>query len=339
MSSLKAYPSYRPINELWLTNIPLNWDNRKIKYLFQERNEKGYPNEPLLAATQNKGVVPKEIYGNRTVEATKDLHLLKLVRVGDFVISLRSFQGGIEKAYYQGIISPAYTVMTPNEFITEGYFKHLAKSKPFIELLQMCVTGIREGQNVDYQKLKNAHIPIPSREEQDQIVKYLDNRLAKIAKFIKTKKKQIALLKEQKQAIINHAVTKGLDHNAKMKSSGIEWLGDIPEGWEELRIKNCIVSLTNGIWGSEPCNNEKDIVCVRVADFKMDDLTIADDKLTIRNIEISKNLMRLLNKGDILVEKSGGGENQPVGRVVLFNKDYTAVCSNFIAKISINKII
>jgi type I restriction enzyme S subunit len=168
------YTTRRSLDELWLTDIPEHWDSRKIKYTFSERVEKGYPNEPLLVASQNMGVVPKGVYGNRTVEATKDLHNLKLVRIGDFVISLRSFQGGLEYAYYQGIISPAYTVMIPNEHITSGYFRFLAKSKLFVELLTMCVTGIREGQNIDYGKLKNHLIPLPPRDEQDQIVRYLE---------------------------------------------------------------------------------------------------------------------------------------------------------------------
>jgi len=181
-----SYKFVRSLDELWLTEIPEHWDNQRIKYIFSERVEKGYSNEPLLVASQNMGVVPKNIYGNRTVEATKDLFNLKLVRVGDFVISLRSFQGGLEYAYYQGIISPAYTVMTPNAFIiTGGYFRYLAKSRLFIELLQMCVTGIREGQNIDYGKLKNHHIPLPPLEEQDQIVRFLDWKVSQINKFIK----------------------------------------------------------------------------------------------------------------------------------------------------------
>ena len=171
-----SYTAYHTIDELWLTTMPAHWDSRKVKYVFSERVEKGYPNEPLLVASQNMGVVPKGVYGNRTVEATKDLHNLKLIRVGDFVISLRSFQGGLEYAYYQGIISPAYTVMIPNNHITSGYFRFLAKSKLFIELLQMCVTGIREGQNIDYGKLKNHLIPLPPRDEQDQIVRYCCQR-------------------------------------------------------------------------------------------------------------------------------------------------------------------
>lgn len=237
---LKPYNEYKPIPELWITKIPESWSYRKIKFLFNERSEKGYPDEALLVASQNMGVVPKDVYGNRTVEAQKNLHLLKLVKVGDFVISLRSFQGGIEYAYYQGIISPAYTVMEPKEEINPGYFRHLAKSRLFIELLQMCVTGIREGQNIDYSKLKNHLIPVPPKEEQDQIVRYLDWKLAKINKLIRAKKKQIALLNEQKQVIIHNAVTKGVDPNVLMKDSGIEWIGQIPQEWVVNRLKTQI---------------------------------------------------------------------------------------------------
>src|SRR3990172_1590129 len=91
--TLKPYPEYKGSGVPWLGQVPKHWGLRRMKTILRERSEKGYPNEPLLAATQTKGVVRKEQYENRTVLALKDLHLLKLVRVGDFVISLRSFHG------------------------------------------------------------------------------------------------------------------------------------------------------------------------------------------------------------------------------------------------------
>lgn len=156
---MNKYNTHTQFLDIWISKIPARWQAHKMKHLFSERSEKGYPNEPLLVASQNMGVVPKNVYGNRTVEAQKDLHLLKLVRVGDFVISLRSFQGGLEYAYYQGIISPAYTILIPHEPMSGSYFRYLAKSKPFIGLLTLCVTGIREGQNIDYAKLKTIFSP------------------------------------------------------------------------------------------------------------------------------------------------------------------------------------
>ena len=202
----QPYDAYRNVDEIWIHELPMHWETVKIKRLFDERVEKGYPEEPLLAATQNMGVVPKNVYGQRTVEATKDLELLKLVRKGDFVISLRSFQGGIELAHYQGIISPAYTVMIPKGITTE-YFKHLAKSKVFIELLKQCVTGIREGQNIDYTKLKGIRIPVPPIEEQIKIAAYLDSIDARIDARIK----EISLLKKYKASISSDIVTGKID--------------------------------------------------------------------------------------------------------------------------------
>lgn len=202
----QPYDAYRNVDEIWIHELPMHWETIKIKRLFDERVEKGYPEEPLLAATQNMGVVPKNVYGQRTVEATKDLKLLKLVRKGDFVISLRSFQGGIELAHYQGIISPAYTVMIPKGITTE-YFKHLAKSKVFIELLKQCVTGIREGQNIDYTKLKGIRIPVPPIEEQIKIAAYLDSIDARIDARIK----EISLLKKYKASISSDIVTGKID--------------------------------------------------------------------------------------------------------------------------------
>ena len=202
----QPYDAYRNVDEIWIHELPMHWETVKIKRLFDERVEKGYPEEPLLAATQNMGVVPKNVYGQRTVEATKDLELLKLVRKGDFVISLRSFQGGIELAHYQGIISPAYTVMIPKGITTE-YFKYLAKSKVFIELLKQCVTGIREGQNIDYTKLKGIRIPVPPIEEQIKIAAYLDSIDARIDARIK----EISLLKKYKASISSDIVTGKID--------------------------------------------------------------------------------------------------------------------------------
>jgi type I restriction enzyme S subunit len=166
ITNLKPYPAMKDSGVPWLGNVPEHWQLRRMKTLLHERVEKGYPEEPLLAATQTKGVVRKDQYENRTVLALKDLHLLKLVRIGDFVISLRSFQGGIESAHEHGIISPAYTILYPAQDEIHGYLARLFKSAPFIEDLSLFVTGIRQGQNIDYEKLGRAELPLPPLPEQ-----------------------------------------------------------------------------------------------------------------------------------------------------------------------------
>lgn len=187
--------------------IPAHWDSVKMKYCFTQRSEKGFPNEPVLCATQSKGVIPQSLYENRVVVVNKGFEGLKLVKVGDFVISLRSFQGGIEYAYYQGIISAAYTILTPKDERNSQYFKYLFKSHPFIQLLQTCVTGIREGQNINYAVLGNNFIPIPPIEEQNAIVKYIEAKTNSIDKMIDALKAEIDRLTEYKQRLISDVVT------------------------------------------------------------------------------------------------------------------------------------
>ena len=160
-NNLSAYHSYKPSGVEWLGDVPAHWELRRTKTLLRERSEKGRPSEALLAATQTKGVVRKEQYENRTVLALKDLHLLKFVKIGDFVISLRSFQGGIEYAREQGIISPAYTILYTADSSLRDYLALLFKSKPYLENITLHVTGIRQGQNIDYSELSRSYLPLP----------------------------------------------------------------------------------------------------------------------------------------------------------------------------------
>lgn len=331
MKNIKFYNLYKDSNIEWLGKIPSHWKVLKAKRLFNERSEKGHPNEPLLAATQSKGVIPKSMYGKTTVTASKNFETLKLVCKGDFVISLRSFQGGIEYAHYQGIISPAYTILKPNEMVVDNYYRYLLKSKHFISGLTLLVTGIREGQNIDTVKFKDSYLPFPPIEEQIAIAKFIDFKLSKIDRFIQKKKQLIKLLNEQKLNVIYKAVTKGVNENVKLKPSGVLWLDNVPEHWKIDKIKYLLTKPIAGQWGTDPKDDLNDIVCLRVADFN--DLDTKTEDLTIRNIEAREE--QVLNFGDLLIEKSGGGEKTPVGRVVIFNRDFKAVTSNFVCKVSV----
>lgn len=118
------------------------------------------------------------------------------------------------------------------------------------------------------------------------------------------------------------------------KPSGVEWLGNVPEDWHVDRLKWSTQGMVNGTWGDEP-NGVDDIICVRVADFDRERFLVVDEPPTWRAVETSQRDGRLLRKGDLLIEKSGGGEKQLVGCVVLFDHDYSAVCSNFVARMPV----
>ncbi len=326
IADLKPYADYKESGLPWLGQMPAHWGQRRMKFLFSERVQKGFPDEPLLAATQSKGVIRKEDYGSRTVTATKDFHLLKLVEQGDFVISLRSFEGGLEVARCRGIISPAYTILKPRREAKEGYYSRFFKSPDFISSLTLFVTGIREGQNIDYERLSRAYMPLPPDEEQSAIRRFLDWANGRLERTIRAKRKVIALLGEQKQAIIHRAVTRGLDPSVPLKPSGIPWLGDIPQHWEVSRVKNefhclnhCRIPLSSPERG-EMTKREFDYygasgIIDKVEDFLFEDelLLIAEDgaNLVLRNLPlaiIARGKFWVNNHAHILKPKRGNIE-------------------------------
>jgi type I restriction enzyme S subunit len=240
-----AFNTLKKTDVIWLPQIPEHWEIVKVRHLFKESTKKGFPHETLLVASQEHGVVSKDAYGKRTVEATKDFHNLKLVEQGDYVISLRSFQGGIELAHQRGIISPAYTVLKETQLIDKRYFKNLFKSPPFISLMTLCVKGIREGQNIDYPTFKNEFLPFPPIEEQKAIAEYLDKKNDEIDRFIRNKEALIGLLEEQKQSVLRKLVASGLNENKELKNSNVKWIGKIPCNWNIMKIKY-LGKFTNG---------------------------------------------------------------------------------------------
>ncbi len=187
--------------------IPEHWNERRIKDFFIETSIKGFPKEPMLCATQSRGVIPQSMYENRVVAALTGLENMKLVEKGNFVISLRSFQGGIEYAHYRGIISAAYTILGLDGNNSKEYFRYFFKSPTLIKLMKKCVTGIREGQNINYTVLKYEKVPLPPYIEQLQIAAYLDEKCGKIDAIIEKIGTQIERLKELKRSLINEVVT------------------------------------------------------------------------------------------------------------------------------------
>ena len=309
IADLKPYSTYKRSGVPWLGEVPAHWTLRRTKTLLHERSEKGFPDEPLLAATQTKGVVRKEQYENRTVLALKDLHLLKLVRVGDFVISLRSFQGGIEYAREQGIISPAYTILYPVQRNNHAYLTHVFKAKPYIEHLSLFVTGIRQGQNIDYQKLARSLLPYPPPPEQAAIVRFLDHADRRIRRYIRAKQKLIKLLEEQKQAIIHRAVTGRIDVRTGQsypayKPSGVEWLRDVPEHWETARLKVFLLRpMRNGLFKKKDAFGSG-VPIVNVADIYHDSFQI--DPASLDRVQTTPNELRTyqVRTGDLFFVRS-----------------------------------
>ena len=230
----------------WIGRIPEEWEVDIAKHVFKQRHNKGNDECQLLAATQKYGMYPQHLLeGVVKVAAETDLSQFKTVHKNDYVISLRSFQGGFEMSEYEGVCSPAYQVFYATRDINNQYYKYVFKSDAFIQEINSLVIGIREGKNILYDDFALMYIPIPSYYDQQRIASYLDMKCGEIDVLIALQEKMIAQLTEYKQAVITEAVTKGLDPNAKLVPSGIEWIGDVPEGWKVVQIKRYL-SFQNG---------------------------------------------------------------------------------------------
>lgn len=121
------------------------------------------------------------------------------------------------------------------------------------------------------------------------------------------------------------------------RNSGAEWLQRIPAHWQVGRLKRTVETCQNGIWGDEPAGDSNDIACVRVADFDRVGRRVRKDHRTMRSVRPQERSGRLLRAGNLLLEKSGGGDLQPVGVVVSYDLPESAVCSNFVSRITVAK--
>ena len=339
MTAAKAYPGYRAARMRWLPHVPEHWNEQRAKTFFREVDERSKTGqEELLSVSHLTGVTPRS-QKNVTMFKAASYVGSKLCQPGDIVINtLWAWMAALGASRHLGIVSPAYGVYRPHraDSFNPAYLDYLLRTRAYVAEYIGRSTGIRSSRLRLYpNQFLDIALLQPPRPEQDQIVAYLRAQDAHIARFIKAKRDLIGLLTEQKLRIIDHAVTRGLDASVALKPSGIEWLGDVPEHWDISRLGACIKTNRAGVWGADPSdrNRSDQLICVRVADFDMEQLAVGTSKLTVRAVTQSERSGRLLCPGDILLEKSGGGDKTPVGRVVAFTLDKVSVCSNFVARL------
>ena len=152
-----------------------HWKHYLAKELFTSISSKGHPDEELLSVTQDRGVIPRTMLKGRVMSPAGSTAGYKLVEKGNFVISLRSFQGGLEYSAYQGIVSPAYTILASKKEISTEFYRHFFKSYIFVEkYLSVAVIGIRDGKQISSRDFNTVKIPYPALDEQVAIAKKLD---------------------------------------------------------------------------------------------------------------------------------------------------------------------
>ena len=239
---LKPYPAYKDSRVPWLGDVPEHWKLRPNRAAFREVNERGHADAEMLSVTITQGVIRQSqlLAGSSKKDASnEDKSTYKLVCPGDIAYNkMRAWQGAVGVSRYRGIVSPAYVVVRPRGNDDARFFHYLLRTPVFAKEAERWSYGISSDQwSLRPEQFRQIYCCLPPLPEQTAIVRFLDHADRRIRRYISAKRTLIRLLNEQKQAIIHRTVTRGLDPNVRLRPSGVEWLGDVPDHWKILPLK------------------------------------------------------------------------------------------------------
>ena len=233
---MERYNEYKDSGELWLGEIPSHWGLRRTKYVWKETDSRSeFGSEQLLSVSQYDGVRKAQLDSR-----SESLKGYKIVKQDELVINIMlAWLGGLGVSKHEGIVSPAYCVYKLQDAQNPRFLHYLYRTPMYLAEFARHSTGIVPSRWRMYtDDFGEVLTLLPPIEEQDAMVAYLDTATAKIDEAIAQQQKMIDLLNERKQIIINNAVTKGLNPDAPMKDSGVDWIGDIPGHWEIKKLKH-----------------------------------------------------------------------------------------------------
>jgi type I restriction enzyme S subunit len=301
-----GYPRYQEYIKSgveWLGETPSTWTIKRVGYFFTERREKVSDKDFQPLSVTKNGIVPQL----ESAAKSDDGDNRKKVCIGDFVINSRSDRKGSSGASaLDGSVSLINTVIVPNKNIDIKFAHNLFRSTAFQEEYYRYGKGIvADLWSTNYSEMKNISIPIPSLNEQSIIADFLESETAKIDNLVKEQEKLIELLKEKRQAVISHTVTKGLDPKVSLKDSGVEWLGVVPEHWTLGKLKYICEFAGGGTPSRENIEFwNGDIPWVSPKDMKVDFLETAEEKITQHGLMNSST--NLIEAGQVLMVVRSG---------------------------------
>jgi len=240
--ALRPYPEYKDSKLPWMNIVPEHWEIIRSKYVFREVEERSQFGEEIhLAMSQKLGLIPSSELKERRLHSDSYAGA-KLCQVDDIVMNrLKAHLGVFALARQAGMVSPDYTVFRQIQPVDGKYFELLFKNPIFRPELIRKAKGIVMGfWRLYTDDFYNIRLPVPPISEQQSIVRYLQYQDQIINRYLLSKRRLIDHLVEQKQAIINNAVTRGIDSNVRLKPSGIEWFGEVPEHWEIKPLKRWV---------------------------------------------------------------------------------------------------
>jgi len=239
--SFKPYDKYQKTTVDWLGEVPASWTVKPCRAIVRnmvEKNE-GALDQNYLSLMANVGVIKYEDKGDVGNKKPDDLSKCKIIKKGNLVINSMNYSiGSYGMSKYDGVCSPVYIVLDPDENVVHRRFAlRIFENSPFQKYLATFGNGILAHRAaIGWDDIKGAYIPVPSKDEQLSILNFLDHETAKIDTLIAKQQQLIKLLKEKRQTVISHAVTKGMNPDAPMKDSSVEWLGEVPEHWSIAKL-------------------------------------------------------------------------------------------------------
>ncbi len=306
----------------WIGSIPVEWKVDKIRYHLRRIEPRNPGNKIVLSLYRELGIVPKDSRDDNHNVTSEDTSKYKYVRKGDFVINkMKAWQGSVAVSEYEGIVSPAYYVY---HFIDDKYNK-----KYFHYLLRGCYkdefmrlsAGIRVGQwDLSSDAVDNTVVLIPDKVEQQKIADFLDKKCAEIDTLTSDIQKQIDTLEQYKKSVITEAVTKGLNPDAEMKDSGIDFIGKMPLNFKIVRVKN-IGSARNGLTYTpfDLCDEQEGILVLRSSNVQNGQIVFKD------NVYVKCNVppKLIVQQGDILI-CSRNGSKELIGKNAIIDENINA---------------
>jgi type I restriction enzyme S subunit len=310
IADLKPYPEYRPSSQEWLGDVPQHWPVVPNRALFGEVKDREHPDEEMLSVTITRGIVRQKalLAGSSKKDGSNlDRSAYKLVQPRDIAYNkMRAWQGAIGASALRGIISPAYVVVRlRKDDDLPSYFHHLYRTPQFAKEAERWSYGITSDMwSLRPEHFKMIYTPEPPPAEQGAIVRFLDWASGRLERAIRAKRKVIALLNEQKQAIIHRAVTRGLDSSVPRKSSDSRWFPELPEKWEVLPMRRLIVAAIDGPHFS-PKYHDSGIPFLSARNLKADRWSLEDAKF-ISEEDYREFCRRVRPEiGDVLYTKGG----------------------------------
>jgi type I restriction enzyme S subunit len=316
-------------------NLPNNWEYLPIRSIFTESDTRCGDNQyDLLSVTQDRGIIKQSDVDIKKDISNDDKSKYKVVLKDSISYNkMRMWQGAVGiNEIDEGIVSPAYVVINPTKEMNTKFYYYLFKTPYMISQFGKYSYGLVDDMNsLRYDDFQKIYIPIPPIEEQNQIVNFIDKKSVQIEKFIQNKTRFIELLKEQKEAVINEAVTKGLDNTVEFKDSEIDVIGSIPTHWLVPKLKfisksvlgKMLCNIDKGNYQLKPYLKSKNIQWMNVNTEVVEEMWFSENELKLYRIK----------KDDLLL--SEGGE---VGKTCIWNDELDeCYIQNSVHKVTLNK--